>query len=557
MIPKIETPKANPENLLTIVKDAFQGKVVLPEFQRSFVWSRENIEELLVSILQGYFIGTFLILDTPPERALFPFRTVEGLEKINSQKSPTDHPTIRLVLDGQQRLTSLFYVLYEPGIPLRYSQNPHQFFLRLDLILDGNPDDAVYGVSLADRRRLSEMERMVEKGEAIRFSLFRDSSRFYRWLHQEQRTLGENEREIVEGFYQRFASFLVPVVSISPEAGKENIVNIFERINRTGVSLSLFDLAAARLYLKGIHLRDLWKAFAHENKTLAQLIKPEFILKVISIWENKEPRKSALLDVIDELDKEHFQEQWKLACYWLSQAYQRVTSPQGYGAFNERWIPYTTQLVPLAIFLRTVAEKHGGEEMYRKIDRWYWGSVFAQRYDQAVDTTTYRDVRAVSEWLDGGPCPTWLDSFQPHQIDLSEIEGQRSSIYRGAMCLIVKAGAKDFINGQAAVLAECQDDHIFPRAKYQHEPLVNSILNRTLISSMSNQIKSNKRPSEYLPLFLQKHGGDKERLQGTLNSHLIPEEDQRAMEQDDFSAFIQARQRAFQEEIARRVRGEQ
>jgi hypothetical protein len=58
-------------------------------------------------------------------------------------------------------------------------------------------------------------------------------------------------------------------------------------------------------------------------------------------------------------------------------------------------------------------------------------------------------------------------------------------------------------------------------------------------------------------LFLQKHGGDKERLQGTLNSHLIPEEAQRAMEQDDFSAFIQARQRAFQEEIARRVRGEQ
>jgi len=344
LIPKIETPKANPENLLTIVKDAFQGKVVLPEFQRSFVWSRENIEELLVSILQGYFIGTFLILDTPPERALFPFRTVEGLEKVNSQKSPTDHPTIRLVLDGQQRLTSLFYVLYEPGIPLRNSRNPHQFFLRLDLILDGNPDDAVYGVSLADRRRLSEMERMVEKGEAIRFSLFRDSSRFYRWLHQEQRTLGENEREIVEGFYQRFASFLVPVVSISPEAGKENIVNIFERINRTGVSLSLFDLAAARLYLKGIHLRDLWKAFAHENKTLAQLIKPEFILKVISIWENKEPRKSALLDVIDELDKEHFQEQWELACYWLSQAYQRVTSPQGYGAFNERWIPYTTGL---------------------------------------------------------------------------------------------------------------------------------------------------------------------------------------------------------------------
>jgi hypothetical protein len=556
MIPRIETPKANPQKLLDVIQDAFYGKVVLPEFQRSFVWSREDIEELLVSILQGYFIGTFLMLDTPPDRALFPFRTVEGLEKVNPQANPRDHATIRLVLDGQQRLTSLFYVLYEPEIPLHNSRNPYRFFLRLDLILDGNPDDAVYGISLADRRRLSEMERMVEKGEAIRFSLFRDSSRFYRWLHQEQKALHEREKEIVEGFYQRFANFLVPVVSISPEAGKENIVNIFERINRTGVSLSLFDLAAARLYPKGIRLRDLWETFARHNKTLARLIKPEFVLKAIAIWENKEPRKSTLLDVIDKLDRTRFEEQWELACYWLSQAHQRMTSPQGYGAFDERWIPYTTLMVPLAVLLHWVHEKHGGEEMYRKVDRWYWASVFTQRYDQAVDTTTYRDVREVKEWLDGGSCPNWLDSFHVEQIDLSEVEEQRSSVYRGVMCLIVLAGAKDFINGQAAVLAECQDDHIFPKAKYQHESLVNSILNRTLISSTSNQIKSNKHPSEYLRLLLEKHERDEERLRSTLNSHLISDEAQRAMERDDFPAFIEARKLTLQEEITRRVKGD-
>jgi len=556
MISKIETPRANPEKLLDLIQMAYQAKVVLPEFQRSFVWAREDIEELLISILQGYFIGTFLILDTPPNHAMFPFRTVEGLEKVNPNGTAYSHPTVRLVLDGQQRLTSLFYVLHEPAIPLRDSQNPYQFFLRLDLLLDGNPDDAVYGISLADRRRLSEMQRMLDNGTAIRFSLFRDSSQFYHWLYQSQKTLEDQEKQIVEGFYRRFADFLVPVVSISPEAGKENIVNIFERINRTGVSLSLFDLAAARLYLKGIRLRELWEDFEDENKTLAKIIKQESILKMISIWENKGPRKSALLDVIDELDKTRFEEQWHKACYWLSQAYQRVTSPQGYGAFDTKWIPYTTLLVPLALLLNFVSEKHGGEEMYRKIDCWYWGSVFTQRYDQAVDTTTYRDVRAVREWLEGGPRLPWLDSFQSNQVELSEIEEQRSSIYRGAMCLIVRAGAKDFINGQAATLTECQDDHIFPRTKYQHETLVNSILNRTLISSTSNQIKSNKRPSEYLPLFLQQHGGNKERLQATLNSHFIPEEAQKAMEHDDFSAFIAARKLAFQKEIAQRVKGD-
>nr|MBC7245343.1 DUF262 domain-containing protein [Chloroflexota bacterium] len=552
MISKVNPPKTNPEKLLTIIEDAYHGKVVLPEFQRSFVWTRENIEELLVSILQGYFIGTFLILDTPPEQAIFPFRVVEGLETLGAK--PNNHPTVRLVLDGQQRITSLFYVLYEPKIPLGKSQNPYRFFLRLDALMDGNPDDAVYGVSLADRRRLAEMQAMLEVGNVIAFPLFRDSGKFYHWLYNEQQKfVAQEEKDILEGFYRRFADFMVPVVSVSPETGKENIVNIFERINRTGVSLSLFDLAVARLYLKGIDLRKLWQVFSKNNRELAKIIKPEFVLKVIALFEGKEVRKSALLDVIDELEKSRFEKLWEQACSSLEKAYQRVTSPDGYGAVAQRWIPYSTLLVPLAVLLHLVAEKHGGEVMYRKVDRWYWGNVFAQRYDQAVDTTTYRDVREMKEWLDGGNCPIWLENLNIEQVDLMSIQDQRSAVYRGLMCLIVLAGGRDFINGQPAVLKTCQDDHIFPRSEYKSEAQVNCILNRTLISS--NQIKGNKKPSVYLPLFLKEHGGDKERLRQTLQSHLISEEAQQAMERDDFQTFIECRRRTFLNEIVNRVRG--
>lgn len=555
MIPKIEPPKANPENLLTLVEDAYRGKVVLPEFQRSFVWTRENIEELLVSILQGYFVGTFLILDAPSKRTVFPFRMVEGLEKINPTAIHNHPETIRLVLDGQQRLTSLFYVLHEPEIPLGNSRYPYQFFLRLDSVMDGDPDDAVYGISCADRQRLSAMQNLVEKDEAIRFSLFRDSSRFYHWLYHSR--LQENERDIVEGFYHRFAHFLIPVVSISPEVGEENIINIFERINRTGISLSLFDLVSARLYLKGINLRELWKQFQKHNEALAKLIKPEFVLKVIVLLEGKEVRKSTLLDVIDGLEKNRFEKHWEKACALLIKAYQRITSPDGYGAVAQRWIPYSTMLVPLAVLLNHVEEKHGGENMYRKVDRWYWGSVFAQHYDQAVDTTTYRDVNEIKRWLEDGNCPAWLENLRVEQhIDLESIEDQRSAIYRGLICLIVRAGARDFINGQPASLKECQDDHIFPKSRFKSEPQINCILNRTLISSESNKIKSDKRPSTFLPLFLEKHGGNPERLRATLESHLISEEAQKAMEADDFHGFIESRKRSFLGEIAKHVRGE-
>lgn len=139
----IETPKANPERLLAIVKDAYEGKVVVPEFQRSFVWERRDIQELLTSILQGYFIGTFLMLDTPASNPMFPFRLIEGLEQVSNQAYFNNHSTVRLVLDGQQRITSVFYGLYGPDIPLRNSKYPHKFYLLLDAALNGDLEDVV------------------------------------------------------------------------------------------------------------------------------------------------------------------------------------------------------------------------------------------------------------------------------------------------------------------------------------------------------------------------------------------------------------------------------
>lgn len=557
MLLRTETPKANPEKLLSLVGQAYEGRVVLPEFQRSFVWSREDIEELLVSILQGYFIGTLLILDTPPQTSLFPFRLVEGLEKVNPNAHPDNYATVRLILDGQQRITSLFYALYEPRIPLRNSTNHYLFYLHLNSLLNGNPDEAVRGISSADSRRLDEMEQMVEKAEAIPFRYFLDKNRseFYKWLYQKQQIWNDSDKQKIENFHHRFTEFMIPVVSVSPELGLENIVNIFERINRTGVSLSLFDLAAARLYVKEIQLRDLWENFKRKNVDLAKHIKPDFILKIISLWLDKEPRKRSLLDVIDGLDKKDFDKNWQEACEWIEQAYKRLTSTSGYGAFAPKWIPYTTMLIPLAVLLRHIEENGRKEEMYRKLDRWYWGSVFTERYDQAVDTTTYRDVRTIREWLEGGSCPSWLEDFQEKKISFSEVTSQQSSIYRGMMCLIVCVGAKDFVSGQGVDLAECEDDHIFPKSAQSKNPKINSILNRTLISSTSNKKKGDKLPSSYLPLLLDGHGGDDKRLQETLMSHLISEKALKAMRDNDFEAFIKAREESFQSEIERRVRG--
>jgi hypothetical protein len=493
------------------------------------------------------------------------------LKTINSEAFPGNHDIVRLVLDGQQRLTSLFYVLYEPKIPLRGSRSPYRFYLKLDFIRGDQLEDSIRGISLNDKQGLSEMEEKVKNDQAIPFRLFRDTAMFNDWLYDSKRELSSDERKILLQYYKNFSDFMVPVISISEDAGKENIINIFERINRTGIRLSLFDLVVARLHPKEINLRKLWSDFSGKNKTLAEIIKPEFILKVIALWHDKEPKKSALLDIADELDDEKFQEQskenfkdqeqwkekfqekfkkqWEEACHWLLEAYKRLISPEGYGAISPKWIPYTTLLVPLAVLLKKISEKGHKQEMYRKIDSWYWGSVFGRRYDQGVESTTHRDVREISEWLEGGPCPQWIEKFQADQVDLLGATEQRSSIYRGAICLVVKMGAKDFVSGQSPTLSECQDDHIFPKGIFTDEKHINSVLNRTLIWKRSNQSKSNKKPSMYLNDLYEQWGKNKHELRKILDSHLISEEAERGMRGDNFYTFIKARRETFQNKI--------
>lgn len=553
----MEAPRANPEKLLTILHDSYEGKVVLPEFQRNFLWSRESIQELLVSILQGYFVGTLLLLDTQSSNPLFPFRNIEGLDFVNPNASSNSHSTIRLALDGQQRITSLFYALYEPNIPLRNTSQPHKFFLRLDLALDGDPEDAVIGLPVGAKRRINEMNQFVKEYKAIPFSLLRDSQRLFKWLYTEQTFLKQKDIEIVEGLFKHFTDYMIPVVSLPTNTGKMDIVNIFERINRTGISLSTFDLAVARLYRKDVKLRESWTQFEKAHPKVAKNIKPEFLLKFISLIEGIVPRKSNLVDVADDLTREKFDSSWNLATHYIAKAFNRTSSTSGgYGAFDTKWIPYTTIIVPLAYLLMEIEKMQGGESEYRKLDNWYWSSVFSERYDSAVDTKSSDDIKDVLKWIQGGQPPAWMKAFNPQNMDLT-VEDQRSAVYRGVMCLIALRGAKDFCNGQKASLHECDDDHIFPHSKYKHFDTINSIANRTLISPESNrEIKRAKRPAEYLPIFLQKHGNDEARLHKTLRSHFISNEALSAMQigkEGVFEDFLQERQKEIIKEIEKRV----
>jgi uncharacterized protein with ParB-like and HNH nuclease domain len=405
-----KAPDSNPKNLLSLIDDVYTGKVVVPEFQRSFVWGKNNIEDFLTSLLHGYFIGTFLMLDAPAKKPMFPFRPVEGVKNVNSQVRSKEQGTVQLVLDGQQRITSLFYAFYEPEIPLKGVKNPYSFYLNVQEAIHGDIDEAVIGISKKDKRQLLDFEKRFEEFQVIPFSMLGKSRTFYEWLYQKQSAWKGDDLSKILDLYRHLEQFMVPVIALPSETSKDDIVNIFERINRTGISLSLFDLAVAQLYQKQINLRDLWDDFLKDNKDVKSVIQPVFLLRIITLLEGKEIRKRDLLDAID-LENDRFKEKWNDAVVSIIQAHKRMV--QHYGAFDERWIPYTSLLVTLAVLLHKLKEKSSGAHDYQKVDQWYWGCVLSGRYDKNIFTKTYEDIRNIEIWIEDNRPPARMGENVP------------------------------------------------------------------------------------------------------------------------------------------------
>ena len=129
-------------------------------------------------------MGTFLMLDTPSSKPMFPFHPLEGVKKVNPHVRPKEHTTVQLVLDGQQRITSLFYAIYQPpDTALKGAKNPYRFYLNLEKALSGELDESVVGISIKDTKGVAKFDQLCQNHQAVPFSLLRDSSSFYEWLY--------------------------------------------------------------------------------------------------------------------------------------------------------------------------------------------------------------------------------------------------------------------------------------------------------------------------------------------------------------------------------------
>jgi hypothetical protein len=525
-----------------LVEEIADGKIVLPDFQRNFVWDPDRVRELVVSVLGDYFIGSMLMLeDFREEDSPFALRLIYGVKEVN--KLAEVRPVVHIILDGQQRATALLYALTLPDKPLRYRKNPYKLYIDVREALNGNWDAAVISVNKGNKKELNKAESEPNVIPLPDFINTYKLAEIFPSAHPKV-------KEIFQ-LADKFRTRPIHVVTLSKDTGLEKIVETFERSNRFSVALSIFELLTARLRKYRITLPDLWKEaqksyeFARADKSTA--IDPEFILRIIALLRGKGTKRGDLL----ALEHKDFREDWKQACKMLNTAYRRLISPKrGYGVLSfPKWLPYTTMVVPLAAILGFLkAKKLDNNNNYNKIDQWYWTSVFSNRYDEGAIAKQETDYNKLKKWiLDDDEVPDFVQEFKPAR-DVSFIaDKQNSATYRGVINLVVLEGARDFLTGQSPQLDEehVQDDHIFPKSIYNEH----RILNRTLITT--NERKAKRKPSSYFKDKLQKHG--EAELKRILASHVIPGTALPFLLADDIQGFLKARRKAIIKKIKQKV----
>jgi hypothetical protein len=544
------------------------------------------VADLVRSIIRGYFIGSLLLLRcdaaSPPFAPVF----LRGSDPISRNPRPE-----LLILDGQQRLSSLIYALTAPDLSLKDSSQRRWFFVNLDVLLsEPDSDDVVFDRAKRELRGLDNAESQYEQ-RMLPCTVLLTQQGFYKWRDGFEDWLRQTDAKMLDVYRSdwrdgwtsavtAFQTFEVPLVELprvddSDSESIGRVCAIFEKLNSTGVDLSVYDLLTARLYRDGIRLHDLWKEAVDAHPLLHTWSKGKadehkfgvLVLRALALLRGLDPKPRILID----LKPESFADDWRRAAAAIERALELTTmvGPDGFGVFAEKWLP-GFGLIPILAALRAVIEDRKlGDQERAELRRWYWCNVFMERYSSAVESKSRKDYLEMSRyWLEDGPEPECFreaeDLIGAPGFRIRDSASYASARYSGVFCLLALRNARDWRRGEDIRLQELQDHHIFPKAFLKRHDItkrvdVNTVANRTLISNETNGKIKDKAPGDYVSaadIFPSGANGE------LLEPHFIDEDTAAIMEtaledladeqvEDLYQRFVQGRQAAIIEEIRR------
>lgn len=518
-VPKEPTPTV--DRIDVLAGRILTGDILLPKFQRSFVWESPKIIALLDSVARGYPIGSVLLWQSREE-----LRSENRIGGLEIELPKPDYP-VNYLLDGQQRLSTICGAMYWNGKDpssrwnLAYDLRKSAF-LHLDT-MDEPPSHQVRLNKMADPAKFFAQVAVVSG------------------IQPDGAALAEAAKKL----FNRFKDYKIATVTLG-DMTIEDVAPIFERINSTGTPLTIVDLMRAATWSPDFDLVDSIEELlgALSDKDFSGIDK-KVILRNISASAGG-GFSTGSIDDLRKLEAEDLQSAAKLT----KAAYLRAVDflATDIRIYSARVIPYSNQLTVLAELFRLIPAPTAGQ--LAAIRTWFWRTALAGYFGGWNTGQMTADQRSVVAFSKGESAVIEVAVSEP-RADIWTTRQFRSNTAHTKLLAIALAhhAPVDLLSGASidpghALAWENQKEfhHFFPRdyLKNQNAPVsrINCLANIVMLSSVSNKRISNRAPSDYLREVEEAAGSD---LPVWLESNLISTAAFEAAREDDFKRFLTLR----------------
>jgi len=568
------------ESLEELLRNIRSGKLQVPNFQRGWVWNDEHITSLLASITLSYPIGAVMLLEAGNPQVRLQPRPVEGVA-LDGRIEPE-----RFILDGQQRLTSLYQALMsdDPVGTTDSRKNPIARWYYLDiqkaLSSNGDREEAILSIPADRVVRNFRNEPIADysttekecTAEVLPLRLILNSSALTDWqltYFQLDPSLTTQRvarwKQLNDQIIGRIKQYLVPIIVLRKATPKVAVCQVFEKVNTGGVPLNVFELLTATYAIDGFNLRDDWdkrSKLLRAEKVTAGIQNTDF-LQAITLLTTRARRLGVLHQGVKTEDapaiackrKEVLdlgRSDYQLWADRATEAFRGVARfLHSQKIFASRDVPYQTQLVPLAAILAVLGPKIESDTVRNKLARWFWCGVLGELYGSAVETRFARDLPEVLDYVDGGPEPSTVTTANFVAGRLLTLRSRNSAAYKGLYALLIRDGGCEFRTGEPIDLQMYFDDkidihHIFPQdwcaAHGIERKRCDCVVNKTAISARTNRTIGGNAPSKYLGSIERNARISSHRMDEILRTHVIEPAHLRA---DNFEGFFAARTQAL------------
>lgn len=518
--------------LQELIKKIESGDIQLPEFQRDYVWKQSDQKALLESIFYGYPIGSLLLLELDDKKPMFAWSMLKNIVITDSkkiyEKGKKKTAPIYLILDGQQRLTTLSQIILN-------AEGTKSFFIKTDSIFkawkekgriknstsiqDWMTEELDFSEMISiSNHDINPIDRFSRKNRWITLSILTSQDDFQteknkiigevfeelnkvknriiagksKLTKEQIEDLKEKQQELEDWkdfftnvfhfLFSNFFNFTIPSVIVPKDMSVQGVCKIFTSTNTSGIKLGAFDLCIATLYPQEIYLKSLFEEALINYPLLKAVDEDEkrYILQYVALSNKLNPKTASLPKTIKA---EHFGNQnslWNNHLIDMNTAIKCINQYCGAALDSgddscltySPLIPVITQVLkyfPINDNIKTQIKAL----RIQKLKSWYFSSAIAERYGEGSDNKQERDVadslpndHSMIEWFRSNDFSTDIPNWimEPKYKELNT--SGNGAVAKAMLSILNLQQAKDFWEEDYIVGHSRKDDihHIFPKA---------------------------------------------------------------------------------------------